>query len=282
MEVGPNHASKKAPVVPKLNLKMQGKTKQSPRARKSLETTQSTEDHSMRTFIASLDTSASAAFEVVKDSKEASGKGSSEPRRMSVPKLALESLQELVQTGGASSTSISTYTKDKEGDESSESSSAEDGQAGPVPEEGYCTCSSEGFGRESPLSAASPSFAPLPGPAKVPPIKMSSVFGPRGVTPSFGAAGAAQKEVKPLGQSQQSPRRLLSARTSEENPGARKILSHRAERQSMAQTCEFHQMNDSTDCEYHKLASSDSDSCATQSDEESEVRNVRTSKRRVK
>jgi len=275
MEVGPNHASKKAPVVPKLNLKMQGKTKQSPRARKSLETTQSTEDHSMRTFIASLDSSASAAFEVVKDSKEASGKGSSEPRRMSVPKLALESLQELVQPErGASSTSIS-YTKDKEGDESSTSSDAEDGQAGPVPEEGYCTCSSEGFGRESPLSAASPAFAPLPGPAKVPPIKMSSVFGPRGVTPSF---GAAQKEVKPLGH-QQSPRRLLSAR-GEENPGAaRKILSPRAERQSMAQTCEFHQMNDSTDCEYHKLASSDSDSCATQSDEESEVR---TSKRRVK
>ncbi|CAK9117364.1 unnamed protein product [Durusdinium trenchii] len=115
--------------------------------------------------------------------------------------------------------------------------------------------------REAQASAGSPSFAPAPGTAlKVPPLKMSGVFGPRGITPSFGAPS-----TKMTLQGKQSPRRLLSAR-SEEDTGTARKLSHRL------QNCEFHQMNDSTDCEYHKLASSDSDSCATQSEEESEVR----------
>lgn len=241
---------KKGVTVPKLNLKM--RVKPSPRG----EVGEASKDP-MHSFVASLGApKAAAAFEVA---SAAAGVGPNQ-RRQSVPKLALQELPKSESTSSAS-----TYTQDKAGDESSTSSSTEDGpepeQTGGANEEGYCSCSSEGFGRESPASAGSPSFAPAPGTAlKVPPLKMSGVFGPRGITPSFGAPS-----TKMTLQGKQSPRRLLSAR-SEEDTGTARKLSHRL------QNCEFHQMNDSTDCEYHKLASSDSDSCATQSEEESEVR----------
>lgn len=223
----------------------------------------------MRTFIAnlpSLDSSASAAFEVLEDPSSESGQGSQTRASCVVPKLALQELP----SGSTSSSSASTYSKDKEeGEDSSTSSSAEEGPAGQA-NDGYCSCSSEGFGRESPVSTGSPSFAPLQGAAKVPPIKMANVFGQRGITPSFGV----KTEVKP---GKQSPRRLLSARSGEDTGTARKtLISQRSDERNrpvtdLSQTCEFHQMNDSTDCEYHKLASSDSDSCATQSDEESDL-----------
>mmetsp|Transcript_6886 Transcript_6886/g.16341 ORF Transcript_6886/g.16341 Transcript_6886/m.16341 type:complete len:1045 (+) Transcript_6886:108-3242(+) len=281
-EVGPQKVSAAAAKakVPKLNLKMQQSprpVKQTPRSGRKW-----SEDQNMQSFVASLDgTAVAGAFEVLKETGkveeitaqyEAKAKAkakSKAPCRPTMPKLALKELQQLQPSESVSSSS--TYAVDK-GAESSTSSSTEDGRAAGA-DEGYISCSSEGLA-ESPASAGSPNFAPQSGPgAKVPPLKIGDLaFGRRGITPSFGGS-SPPADNRPHSSGIQSPRRLLSARSGEDSGTARKLASHRSERLSpLPQTCEVHQMNDSTDCEYHKLADSDSESCATQSDEEFEGR----------
>mmetsp|Transcript_64742 Transcript_64742/g.152227 ORF Transcript_64742/g.152227 Transcript_64742/m.152227 type:complete len:1007 (-) Transcript_64742:46-3066(-) len=262
-----NHASppaKVAPKIPKLNLK-----RQSPRAAVSRKWSDLPDtDRSLKGFIAAMHSPANKAAQ--------SPKAPTDPFSTS--------------SSSASIPGDKAYAEDSNSD-SSETDGEIEGRAPETHDQGYTStsASSEGGlnGRESPASASSPNFAPVQGSSQmalVPPLKMSNVFGARGVTPSFGGATPAPppvqatQAVQPLQlQSKRgpaipeaggSPRRLLSARSGEDTGTARKMVPSLAtpEAPDKAQSCEFHQMNDSTDCEYHKLADSDTD--MTQSDEE--------------
>ncbi|OLQ04638.1 hypothetical protein AK812_SmicGene12265 [Symbiodinium microadriaticum] len=256
-----NHASPPAkvpPKVPKLNLK-----RQSPRAVSRKWSDLPDTDRSLKGFLNSVNSPVN--------------KPQHSPKHVPHDPLS------------GSSSSASVYGDKAFAEDSASSSTETDGEVevGPpgVHEQGYASTSASSdtgpTGRESPASASSPNFSPMTGTlalTKVPPLKMSKVFGPRGVTPSFGPGAIVEKpaEVK---KGPDSPRRLLSARSGEDTGTARKIGSHRSQKAEpleeapeakQIQTCEFHQMNDSTDCEYHKLADSDTD--MTQSDEEFEMR----------